>query len=129
MRHLSCGGSRRLTTMLDYAQIQIFHAVTTCSRYQGCLLLIFIFFTMLCMLLPILYLSVTCHTPKWPPHGNRRRAPGVIRLGFNGYDSTHTAGSNSFDFRHAQSRKMGVNGAAYRRKNTPLVPPQISKLT
>ena len=28
--------------MLDYAQIQIFHAVTTCGRYQGCLLLIFI---------------------------------------------------------------------------------------
>ena len=28
--------------MLGYAQIQIFHAVTTCGRYQGCLLLIFI---------------------------------------------------------------------------------------
>ena len=28
--------------MLDYAQIQIFHAMTTCGRYQGCLLLIFI---------------------------------------------------------------------------------------
>ena len=28
--------------MLDYAQIQIFHAVTTYDRYQGCLLLIFI---------------------------------------------------------------------------------------
>ena len=22
---------------------------------------------------------------KWPPHVNRRRAPGVLRLGFNGY--------------------------------------------
>ena len=43
---------------------------------------------MLCTLLPILYLSVTCHTPKWPPHGNRRRAPGVIRQGFNGYGTT-----------------------------------------
>ena len=21
----------------------------------------------------------------WPPHVNRRRAPGVLRLGFNGY--------------------------------------------
>ena len=41
---------------------------------------------MLCTLLSVLYLSVTCHTPKLPPHGNRRRAPGVIRLGFNGYD-------------------------------------------
>ena len=28
--------------MLDYAQIQIFHAVITYGRYQGCLLLIFI---------------------------------------------------------------------------------------
>ena len=28
--------------MLDYAQIHIFDAVTTCGRYQGCLLLIFI---------------------------------------------------------------------------------------
>ena len=28
--------------MLDYAQIQIFYAVTTYGRYQGCLLLIFI---------------------------------------------------------------------------------------
>ena len=43
---------------------------------------------MLCTLLSVLYLSVTCHTPKWPPHGNRRRAPGVIRLEFNGYDLT-----------------------------------------
>ena len=29
--------------MLDYAQIQIVHAVTTCGCFQGCLLLIFIF--------------------------------------------------------------------------------------
>ena len=28
--------------MLDYAQIHIFDAVTTCGRYHGCLLLIFI---------------------------------------------------------------------------------------
>ena len=45
---------------------------------------------MLCTLLPVLYLSVTCHTPKWPPNVNRRRAPGVIRLGFNGYGTTVT---------------------------------------
>ena len=29
---------------------------------------------------------VTCHTAKWPPHVNRRRAAGVTRLRFNGYD-------------------------------------------
>ena len=48
---------------------------------------------MLCTILPVLYMSVTCHTPKWPPHVNRRRAPGVTRLGFNGYGSnpTHSA--------------------------------------
>ena len=73
--------------MLDYAQIQIFHAVTTCGRYQGCLLLIFILHNVN-TLLSVLYMSVTCHTPKWPPHGNRRRAPGVIRQGFNGYGYT-----------------------------------------
>ena len=28
------------------------------------------------------------HTEKWPLNVNRRRAPGVIRLGFNGYDIT-----------------------------------------
>ena len=27
------------------------------------------------------------HTPKWPPHVNRLRAPGVTRLRFNGYGS------------------------------------------
>ena len=43
---------------------------------------------MLCTLLPVLYLSVTCHTPKWPLRVNRRRAPGVTRLRLNGYGST-----------------------------------------
>ena len=35
-------GSLLVTTMLDYAQIHIFDAVTTCGRYQGRLLLILI---------------------------------------------------------------------------------------
>ena len=52
---------------------------------------------MLCTLLPVLYLSVTCHTPKWPPNVNRRRAPGVIRLGFNGYDTTTLTYSYSYN--------------------------------
>ena len=40
-------------------------------------------------ILPVLYLSVSFHPlgghAKWPPHVNRRRAPGVIWLGFTGY--------------------------------------------
>ena len=79
MRHLSCGGSRRLTTMLDYAQIQIFHAVTTCGCYQGCLLLIFILHNVMHAIIRTLPVG-DMPSPKWPPHGNRRRAPGVIRL-------------------------------------------------
>ena len=73
--------------MLDYAQTHIFDAVTTCGRYQGCLLLIFILHNGMHAIrpLPVLYLSVTCHTPKWPPNVNRRRAPGVNRLRCNGY--------------------------------------------
>ena len=62
--------------MLDYAQIQIFHAVTTCGCYQGCLLLIFILHNVM---------HAITRTPKWPPNVNRRRAPGVNRLGFNGH--------------------------------------------
>ena len=75
--------------MLDYAQIQIFHAVTTCGCYQGCLLLIFILHNVMHAITRTFPVG-DCHTPKWPPNVNRRRAPGVIRLGFNGYGNTQS---------------------------------------
>ena len=70
---------------------------------------------MLCTLLPVLYLSVTCHTPKWPPHGNRRRAPGVIRLGFNGYGKTlvHALVTSTLDFENAAL--FGIKGTLLHR--------------
>ena len=47
---------------------------------------------MLCTLLPVLYLSVAFHPlgghAKWPADVNRRKAPGVIWLGFTVYAFT-----------------------------------------
>ena len=94
MRHLSRGVLRRLTTMLDYAQTHIFDAVTTCSLYQGRLLLILILHSVMHDITSTLPVGVNLplgFNAKWPPHVNRRRAPGVLRLGFNGYALTHSA--------------------------------------
>ena len=67
MRHLSRGGLRRLTTMLDYAQTlhSVMHDITST--------------------LPVGVNLPLGFNAKWPPHVNRRRAPGVLRLGCNGY--------------------------------------------
>ena len=92
MRHLSRGVLQRLTTMLDYAQTHIFDAVTTCGRYQGRLLLILILHSVINDITSTLPVGVNLplgFNAKWPPHVNRRRAPGVLRLGFNGYDFLH----------------------------------------
>ena len=81
--------------MLDYAQTHIFDAVTTCGRYQGRLLLILILHSYMHDITSTLPVGVNLplgHT-KWPPHVNRRRAPGVLRLGFNGYDKPSTQGT------------------------------------
>ena len=88
MRHLSRGVLRRLTTMLDYAQTHIFDAVSTCGRYQGRLSLMLIFHSVMhdiTFTLPVGVNLPLGFNAKWPPNVNRRRAPGVLRLGFNGY--------------------------------------------
>ena len=77
-----------ITTMPDYARIHIFDAVTTCGHYQGRLLLILILHNVMhdiTSTLPVGVLPSARRYAKWLPHVNRRRAPGVIRLGFNGY--------------------------------------------
>ena len=77
--------------MLDYAQIHIFDAVTTCGRYQGRLLLILILHNVMHDITSTLAVGVNPplgFNAKWPPKVNRRRAPGVIRLRFNGYAGT-----------------------------------------
>ena len=74
--------------MLDYAQTHIYDAVTTCGRYQGRLLLILILHSVMHDITSTLPVGVNLplgFNAKWPPHVNRRRAPGVLRLGFNGY--------------------------------------------
>ena len=74
--------------MLDYAQTHIFDAVTACGRYQGRLLLILILHSVMHDITSTLPVSVNLplgFNAKWPPHVNRRKAPGVLRLGFNGY--------------------------------------------
>ena len=79
--------------MLDYAQTHIFDAVTTCDRYQGRLLLILILHSVMHDITSTLPVGVNLplgFNAKWPPHVNRRRAPGVIRLEFNGYGSIKT---------------------------------------
>ena len=76
--------------MLDYAQTHIFDAVTTCGRYQGRLLLILILHSVMHGITNILPVGVNIplgFNAKWPPHVNHRRAPGVLRLRFNGYDA------------------------------------------
>ena len=76
--------------MLDYAQTHIFDAVTTCGRYHNPLLLILTLHSVIHDITSILPVGVNLplgFNAKWPPHVNRRRAPGVRRLGFNGYDS------------------------------------------
>ena len=81
---------RRLTTMLDYAQTHVFDAETTCGHYQGRLLLIFILHSVMhdiSSTLPVGVNRPLGFNAKWPPHVNRRRAPGVLRLGFNVYGS------------------------------------------
>ena len=63
-------------------------AVTTCGRYQGRLLLILILHSVMHDITSTLPVSVNLplgFNAKWPPHVNRRRAPGVLRLGFIGY--------------------------------------------
>ena len=79
--------------MLDYAQTNICDAVTTCGRYQGRLLLIILHSVMLDITstLPVGVNLPLGFNAKWPPRVNRRRAPGVLRLGFNGYVNTHTS--------------------------------------
>ena len=75
--------------MLDYAQIHIFNAVTTCGRYQGRLLLILILHSVMHDITSTLPVGVNLplgFNAKWPPHVNHRRVPGVIWLQFNGYD-------------------------------------------
>ena len=77
--------------MLDYAQTHIFDAVTTCGHYQGRLLLILILHSVMhdvTSTLPVGVNPPLGFNAKWPHHVNRRRAPGVIRLGSNGYDTT-----------------------------------------
>ena len=76
------------TTMLEYAQIHIFDAVTTCGCYQGRLLLILILHNVMhdiTSTLPVDVLPSARWYAKWPPHVNRRRAPEMIWLGFTGY--------------------------------------------
>ena len=58
--------------MLDYAQIQIFHAVTTYGhiygRYQGCLLLIFILHNLMHAItrtLPVGDMAIGLHRDVW----------------------------------------------------------------
>ena len=74
--------------MLDYAQAHIFDAVTTCGRYQGRLLLILILHSVMHDITSTIPVGFNA---KWPPHVNRRRAPGVLRLGFNGCGLTFAA--------------------------------------
>ena len=76
--------------MLDYAQRHIFDALTTCARYQGRLVLILILHSVMHDITSTLPVGVNIllgFNAKWPPHVNRRRAPGVLRLRFNGYDT------------------------------------------
>ena len=85
---MTCGTYRVETyadipTMLDYARIYIFDAVTTCGRYQGRLLLILIvhnFMHDITSTLPVGVLPSARWYAKWPPHVNRGRGPGVIWL-------------------------------------------------
>ena len=91
--------------MLDYAQTHIFDAVTTCGRYQGRLLLILIVHSVMHDITSTFPVGVNLplgFNTKWPPHVNRRRAPGVLRLGFNGYDYIH-------DLRITYSSFLDVN--------------------
>ena len=84
--------------MLDYAQTHIFDAVTTCGRYQGRLLLILILHSIMHDITSTLPVCVNLQlgfNAKWPPHVNRRRAPGVLRLGFNGYVSRYYRFTNN----------------------------------
>ena len=72
--------------MLDYAQTHIFDAVTTCGRYQGRVLLIFILHSVMHDITSTLPVGVNLpqgFIAKWPLRVNRRRAPGVHRIGFN----------------------------------------------
>ena len=88
--------------MLDYAQTHIFDAVTTCGRYQGRLLLILILHSVMHDITSTLPVGVNLplgFNAKWPPHVNRRRAPGVLRLGFNGYGLTYAASWRRHFFR------------------------------
>ena len=74
--------------MLDYAQVHIFDAVTTCGRYQGRLLLILILHNVMHDITSTLPVGVNHPqggSAKCPPHVNRRRAPGAIWLRFTGY--------------------------------------------
>ena len=78
--------------MLDYAQTHIFDAVTTWGRYLGRILLILILHSVMHDITSTLPVGVNLplgFNAKWPPHVNRRRAPGVLRLGFNGYGQTN----------------------------------------
>ena len=73
--------------MLDYAQIQIFHAVKTYGRYQGCLLLIFILHNVM-HAITLLYLSVTwpyskMAAPCQSPEGARSDSAKIQWLWFN----------------------------------------------
>ena len=75
--------------MLDYAQTHIFGAMTTSGRYQGRILLILILHNVMHDITSTLHVDVLpsarWYANSWPPHVNRRRAPGVIWLGFTGY--------------------------------------------
>ena len=76
--------------MLDYVQVHIFDAVITCGHYQGRLLLILILHNVvhdITSTLPVGVNPPLGGNTKWPPHVNRRMAPGVIWLGFTGYGS------------------------------------------
>ena len=84
--------------MLDYTQTHIFDAVTTCGRYQGRLLLILILHSVMHDITSTLPVGVTLplgFNAKLPPHVNRRRAPGVLRLGFNCYDRLYSIPSRA----------------------------------
>ena len=93
--------------MLDYSQIHIFDAVTTCGRYQGRLLLLLILHNAMhdiTSTLPVDVLQSARVYPKWPPSVNRRRAPGVIRLGFNGYGLMHDVTENRLNGKRLKGR-------------------------
>ena len=90
--------------MLDYAQIHIFDAVTTCGRYQGRLLLILILhnvmydITTFTSTLPVGVLTSARWTGKMAALVNRRRAPGVIWLIFTGYGLIYTEREREREF-------------------------------